>query len=156
MKFKENNDSCNPELISRFFDGELEEDAQARVIDHLRICSVCRERLETIQAVSTQVKKHIEAYAVDPGKVEEEFIGAIHKKETPWWERGREIIISKKIMVPAGAVASFLLIFFSIYFNSAVSEPSAIITSVSGNGTSLIVMETPETRQTILWFNEKG
>ena len=34
--------------------------------------------------------------------------------------------------------------------------PSAVVSSFSGNVSSVIIMETPETRQTIVWFSENS
>ena len=153
----DNQKSCNPEIISRFFDGELEADEYAAVTDHLEICPVCREKLANIQSISERVKEHIaEASIKDTEKLEDRIIEAVRRIESPWWAKWKDLIYSKRFLVPAGAVASFLLIFFTVFYNPAVSGPSAIITSISGSGTSVIIMETPETRQTILWFNEKG
>jgi hypothetical protein len=54
-------------------------------------------------------------------------------------------------------VAAGLLIFFA-YTNFVAKPayvPSAIIKSFSGSMSSVMVFETPETRQTILWYNEE-
>ena len=148
---------CNPEKASRFFDGELETDEHAYMAEHLKTCPVCREKVEDFQSISERVKAYIsEAYNKDNEELEEKIIEAIRKKEAPWWIRGKELLFSKKLLIPVGVAISFLLIFFMTFGNSAVRRPSAIITSLSGSGTSVVIMETPRSHQTILWFNENG
>ena len=154
---KDSTKSCNPELVSRFFDGELGQEETSQVSEHLETCPVCRESLENLRSISETVRSYMgTAREVDVGGLENKVIVEIQRKEAPWWSRAIYALFSKRVLIPAGAIASFSLIFLTVFHNPAVNGPSAIVTSLSTSGSSVIIMETSETRQTILWFNEKG
>lgn len=60
-----------------------------------------------------------------------------------------------KFLIPAAAMVAIFFILFSLTGPSvSVSGPSAIVKSFSGDTSSVIILETPESRQTIIWFNE--
>lgn len=154
---KENSPLCDPGLISRFFDGELEAEEHGRVARHVKECPACRKRLEEFQTLSGDIRSFLtKPYREESPELEQKVLEAIQKREAVWWVKAKEMIFSKRVLIPASALASAVLIFFSLFYTPAVSGPSAIVTSLSGSGSSVIIMETPRTRQTILWFNEKG
>ncbi len=148
---------CNTELISRFFDKELDAGEYARVAGHIRTCPACRKSLDEFATLSGDIKSHLTGSTEpDSARLEENVLKAIERKEAPWWIKSKEVLLSKKVLIPASVIASFVFIFFTLFYNPPVSGPSAIITSLSGGGSSVVILETPQTRQTILWFNEKG
>jgi hypothetical protein len=57
--------------------------------------------------------------------------------------------------MPLSALATALLIFF-FFFHPLSPEPipSALINSFTGSYSSVIILETPNTRHTILWFSD--
>ena len=111
-----NNKLCQPELISRFYDNELEPEKRAQVENHIKTCALCRERYESLRAVSEKIRTHIAApQDIESGVLEGKFIEAIQRRELPWWRRAADLLLSKRILVPAGAVASFILIFLYLH-----------------------------------------
>lgn len=154
---KDKNPLCDPGLVSRFFDGELGAEEYDRVAGHVKDCPACRKRLEELGILSKDIRSFLTGSRKEASTgLEQKLLEAIQKKETPWWVKTKEVIFSKRVLIPASAVASAVLIFFSLFYTPAPSGPSAIVTSLSGSGSSVIIMETPRTRQTILWFDEKG
>jgi anti-sigma factor RsiW len=154
---KEKDPLCDPVLISRFFDGELGAEEYDRVAGHVKDCPACRKRLEELGILSKDMRSFLTGSRPETSpELEQKLLEAIREKEIPWWVKMKEAFFSKRVLFPAGAVASAVLIFFSLFYTPAPSGPSAIVTSLSGSGSSVIIMETPRTRQTILWFDEKG
>jgi hypothetical protein len=147
---------CDTEMISRFYDKELEPDEYIRVKEHIHSCNSCREILNDLENISEQVKEHLSDSVLKTqfAGIEGDVINCIRHKEKPWFFKLINMLISKKMLVPATAMASIILV-FAIFFRTPVSSgPSAIVSSLSGDSSSVIIMETPNTRQTILWFNE--
>lgn len=152
------NISCkyDPEIISRFYDQELEQEEYVRVKEHIYGCRTCREILSDLENVSGRVRDHFSESMLKSqfADTEDNVINEISKKKMTWFGSAAEILMSKKVLVPAAAAVSIMLV-FAVFFRTQVpSGPSAIVTSLSGDNSSVIIMETPDTRQTILWFNE--
>lgn len=150
--------SCDDALLSRYLDGDLGPDEKKGMEDHLQRCETCRRQLAFFSDFSQDFRNHVqqETDRVDFTPLEKEVINkALHQR---YYKRGpSSFFASLKFAVPAAAVAC-LLLFFS-YTRFAVepvpTAPSAIINSFTGSMTSVMIFETPETRQTILWYNEE-
>jgi hypothetical protein len=76
------------------------------------------------------------------------------RKEIPWWIQLRAFLVSKRCLVPATALALAFLFFVLLQPPASVSGPSAIISSFQGDVASVMILETPESHQTILWISE--
>ena len=148
--------NCDPIQISLFFDDELGAEDYTRVERHVETCASCRETLEDMRRLSGEVKGHIvHQYAeTDFGLLEENVLKGIERKSVPFWRRWRDAFFSKRALIPVTGMAAAMLILLTLYRPQPSSGPSAIVTSLSGDMASVIIMETPHTRQTILWFSE--
>jgi len=155
VKFK-NEIICGTEMISRFMDNELAGDDLITVQSHVASCESCRERLDAYDKIRSGLNSFVGTQAWPPGQeIEAGVIDRIRQKE------GRlqgliDIILSKRMFIPAGLAASLVLVFMVFLNNQAPSGPSAIISSLSGTGSSIMIMETVKSRQTILWVKENG
>jgi len=150
--------SCDPVMINRFFDHELDQEEYDRVAGHIETCPLCQRTLDELKALSGMVNEYIRDTWSEKieGSVEEEVLASIQQRKAPWWIKARGLFLSKKILIPLTTTAA-LFLFLSVFFRSpAQTGPSAIVTSLSGNMTSVIIMETPQTHQTILWFKENS
>lgn len=148
--------SCDPAMISRFFDHELDQKEYDRVARHLEICPLCQRTLEEMKGLSGAVNDYVRENLTETveGSLEKKVLEYIHKKEAPWWKKTGEFFLSKKFLIPLTTSVA-LILFLSVFFRSPTQTgPSAIVTSLSGNMDSVIIMETPQTHQTILWFTE--
>lgn len=149
---------CDDAFLIRYLDGDLDPDEVKRMEDHLQHCETCQRQLDFFSAFSQDFKAHVqrETDGVNFSPLEKE---VIHKalyqhrlKRGPW-----NVIASLRFVVPAVAVACLLLFFGYTRFmvDPGPAAPSAIINSFTGSMTSVMIFETPETRQTILWYHEE-
>jgi anti-sigma factor RsiW len=154
---RDNSPHCNLELISRYHDGELSQEERSKVESHILGCPSCNKALEDLKRISEQFAAHLadQSTGIDPQKTEKHVLGRLPREKAPWWVKGKETFLSKKMLLPATATAGIVLLFFTVLQTPVPDSPSAIVTSVSGDVSSIIILETPETRQTILWFNER-
>ena len=148
--------TCHPATVSCFYDKELDPVTYNRVKAHIDTCPECGKQLSDLITLSEHVRgplAHTAASSLPMG-IEDNVLSAIQKKQRSWWENTRELLFSRKILLPATALVSLSLLMFILLKPPSVSRPSAIITSLSGDTTSIIILQTPETGHTILWFTE--
>ena len=149
---------CDPKRVSLFFDQELPPEEHDRVSRHLNNCPVCQKELQDMQAVSKMFRAEMEADVFQAGlyNLERSVMDQIKRKKTPWWERLANTFISFKFLVPAAAAVAMLVISVSVSRYSAIEAgPSAIVDSFTGETSSVMIMETPDSQHTIIWFNEE-
>ena len=155
---KDTKGSCDPAMVSRFFDHELDRKEYDRVAKHLETCPLCQRTLEDLKGLSGVVNDYVRDNWSETieGSLEKKVLEYIRKKEAPWWKKTGELLLSKKVLIPL-TTSIALIMFLSVFFRSPTQTgPSAIVTSLSGNMGSVIIMETPQTHQTILWFTENS
>ncbi|NNF99133.1 MAG: zf-HC2 domain-containing protein [Desulfobacteraceae bacterium] len=154
------NPSCSTRQLSRFLDDEMSEPERQAVENHLNHCPDCRCVLESYRLLGRVARRQADRarVSVDLDSVEDQVLSHInrHRGNTSgwrkWWPPGRFHI---PIYAVAAAVACFLIILpFSFQDNG--HAPSAIINSFTGSVTSVMFYETPNTHQTIIWFNEES
>lgn len=149
---------CDPAMISRFFDHELDQKEYDQVARHIETCPLCQMTLDELKLISGMANETIRENWSEAakGSVEEKVLESIKKIKAPWWIKARDLILSKKILIPLTTGVA-LILFLSVFFRSPnQTGPSAIVNSLSGNMSSVIIMETPQTHQTILWFKENS
>lgn len=149
--------TCDPTLLNRFLDQELAPDEHARIRNHLKDCPACQKAVRDNQSVTSLFKTGLdEALAhVNLEDMEARVLALIHTRRAPWWMKLRNLCVSKKFYVPATAVAAGLVLFLALVRHPApVPGPSAIINSFEGDVTSVMILETHKSHQTILWFKE--
>jgi hypothetical protein len=149
--------SCDPKMLARFFDRELEADESVGISGHIEDCHACKEELRDNQFISALFKATVEEELsrTNVQEVEERVLTLIRVKKGPWWVQFKDLCLSKRLYVPAAAVAAMLLIFFLVARTpTPASGPSAIIDSLQGNFASVVILETHKSRQTILWIHE--
>ena len=153
---KKSSPNCDPVMVSRFFDEELDSADYASIDRHINMCRSCKKMLDDLKSLSREVRIHLtEICDADCASIEKSLLATICKKKTPFGERVKEALFSKKVWIPVTAVASLLIVFFTMFQPAGDNGPSAIIASLSGDVSSVVIIETPRTRQTILWFNEE-
>jgi anti-sigma factor RsiW len=157
MVKQENLSQCNPELISRYYDEELGQIERSQVESHILECPSCRQVLEDLKGISARYRDYLanQSAGIDGEGVERHVLGEIRRRKAPWWFKAKEALSLKKALIPATATAVMALLLFVVLRAPVPDSPSAIVSSVSGNVSSIIILEAPETHQTILWFNER-
>ena len=147
---------CDEELIHRYFDGELSREEHTRISSHLEGCPSCQKILQDNQAISTIFRDNLEREVsqADFGVLETRVLDQIRQKENPWWERITKLFFSNKLLIPATALAALILFFAITREPTTISGPSAIIEAFSGEVSSVMIIETPKSHQTIIWYKE--
>ena len=150
--------SCVDALLIRYLDGDLDPDEKKGMEDHLQRCETCRQQLTFFSDFSQDFRDHVqrETDGVDFSPLEKEVIHkALYQHRL---KRGpSNFLASLRFVVPAVVVVCLLLFFGYTRFmvDQGPAPPSAIINSFTGSMTSVMIFETPETRQTILWYHEE-
>jgi hypothetical protein len=149
--------TCDFSMLNRFLDRELEPDESVAINEHLEQCHTCREELRSNQLASSLLKASVEEELSRTNfqEVEERVIALIRAKRGLWWIHLKNLFLSKKLYVPAAAVAAMLVMFLYLARTPIpASGPSAIIDSLQGDFASVMILETQKSRQTILWIHE--
>ncbi len=147
---------CGTELLSRYFDGELDGDDLKKVKSHIDSCDSCRNRSSEYAGITAGFDSLLSAdFIGDDRVIEEKVIASIRKKSSrsAGW---KNFIFTKRSLVPAGLAASVMIIFMAFFNTPAPTGPTAIVSSLISNGSRVSILETPETRQTIIWISENG
>lgn len=154
--------TCNPILLHQFFDKELGPEEHARTREHVRRCLSCQESLQKNRSLSDLFVRSVEKAVSQTNfdALEKQVLSRVEsgkrKKEKGKWKVENLFSgFSRKILVPAAAMAGIVLLVFSLAGPPEPAPgPSAIINSFTGDISSVMIMETPKSRQTIIWFNE--
>jgi hypothetical protein len=149
---------CDFEMLSRLSDQELAGDDAIWLDQHLRECPACQKGLRHHEAISSFFGNrliHDQGY-VESRDIERNVIAVIERKKLPWLAKARHCLLSQRFYVPAGVVATALLMFFALVGpkNSVPGYPTATVSYLGGDIESVMILETKKSRQTILWFNE--
>lgn len=149
---------CDPALLNRFFDQELAPGEDALVKEHVMDCATCQrvvrenERLSRIFTASLDQEvsdAHLE-------EVEERILKPIRRVNTPWMVKLGDLLVSRRFYMPVtAAAAAIVLVVLLIGHPGPEPGPSAIVSSFEGDVASVMILETPESHQTILWISER-
>ncbi|MBL7171511.1 MAG: anti-sigma factor [Pseudomonadota bacterium] len=155
---KKGHHECDAELIGRYFDGEISQEEYDSISRHLKDCPSCQKILQDNQAISTLFRDSLEREVSQASfaALETRVLDRIREKENPWRERLTKLLFSNKLLIPATAVAALILFFAIQRAPTTVPDPSAIIEAFSGEVSSVIIIETPKSRQTIIWYKESS
>lgn len=149
--------ACDDNLLDRYLDGDLDAGEMARMETHVAGCRQCRRQADALRVFSQNVRDriHLAADSVDFMALEKAVLNkALRQYRSPGGLS--RFIAALKYTIPATVTAGLLLYF--AYFNYVLKPPpvpSAIINSFTGSMSSVMIFETPETRQTILWYTEE-
>jgi anti-sigma factor RsiW len=150
--------TCDPNLLELFFDGELDEEAYLALYEHATHCPSCRKAVEENRSVSRLVRAGVMKEVSRAGLEQLDAAALVRSHKTDrsvWWRGGDIVFLKPRFWVPATAavVAAF---FFLTFFNPVptVFEPSALVQSLKGEVASVMILEIPGSRRTVLWFEE--
>ena len=147
--------SCNDSLLYEYIDGELSAPETATVERHLKNCPACRRHVRSMMTFRENFRSRVErkTAAVDFSALEKAVVIKALKKHRHQNRSGW--VNALKFAIPTLATAGILLFFaYSHLLVDATPMPSAIINSFTASSSSVMIFETPETRQTILWYTE--
>ena len=147
---------CDDDLLVRCLDNDLNADEKTELAAHLKACGHCRRQLSVMEGFSHDLRSRVDqaAEAVDFTAMEKDVL----TKGLRTYRAGNEglgFFKALKYGIPAAVTAGLLLFFgYNQCMVQANPAPSAIINSFTGSMSSVMIFETPETRQTILWYTE--
>ncbi len=154
---KTNPKTCDLELLDRYSDHELGADEYTLLDKHLEDCPFCQKILRDNQSISALFGAGIDEELSETHlqAVEERVFAVFDRKRAPWWSKLGCAFASKRFYVPATAVlAGVVLLSFFMQPTASVSGPSAIISSLRADVGSVMILETPKSHHTVIWFNE--
>jgi anti-sigma factor RsiW len=149
--------ACDEILLNRYLDKDFDEVGKARMQAHMGCCQQCRRQVAAMRALSDDLRdqvKHV-CDGVDFLTLEKQ---VVYKARRKGHSRGAfsAFMASFKYTLPATVAVGIVLFFVYTHFVPKPAPlPSAIIHSFTGSVSSVMIFETPETRQTILWYNEE-
>lgn len=151
-----NSNTCDEILLDRYLDGDLDAGEKAQMEVHFESCRQCRRQVAAMRTFSQDLRDRVQRVtdSVDYMALEKQVLNKALRQNR---SRGgfSTFIASLKYTIPATVTAGLLLIFaYSHYVVKPTPLPSAIINSFTGSMSSVMIFETPETRQTILWYTE--
>jgi len=149
---------CDARRLIRYHDNELPAGERQAVADHLAQCSRCRRALAQQQHLRRFVQQAANGAAARTPRpdVESALLARIKNRGASPPATPRSW--SPRRWAPAAALALATLVVTVIYNpwpEAVVSrEPSAIVESFHGNVSTVMILQTQTTGQTIVWFNE--
>ena len=148
--------SCDDDLLVRALDDDLDAAEKKRLANHLETCHPCRRQLAALNGFSQDLRKRVDmaADAVDFTALEKDVLTkALRPRRSNGGGAG--FFKALKYGIPVAATAGLLLFLsYNQFLVNPGPAPSAIINSFTGSMSSVMIFETPETRQTILWYTE--
>lgn len=145
-------------LIDQYLDGELPKDELARFDLHMKDCPSCQKSLKQRKIISETFNKEINEATekTDFARFQNQVMGIIKERNITWRDRVLDFITPKRMLIPATVMAGLLLVVFYTgrLTPTPLPEPSGIVASLSGEASSMMIIKTPNTNHTIIWFNE--
>jgi len=147
---------CDTELISRYYDKDLNPEEYSDIKAHIDSCKTCRKSLAEYGCLADSLKTTFnEAFENDTLKIENRIIESIRRKKRAWWLRLADQFLTKRILIPAVMTAAIAIFITTFYIENTDQRPGAIITSLSSSE-SVVIMQTEKTHQPIIWIIENG
>ena len=150
---------CDSDQLLRYHDGELPPRQAQEVSNHLAQCAHCRQLLNQQAQIRQAARQAAETAAAQTPRpdVEGRLLGRIQahgRGNAPgggFWRPRR--------WIPVGALALMALLAALVIVNPwqppvQTAQPSAIVESFQGNVSTVMILETQTTGQTIVWFEE--
>ncbi|MDA8133829.1 MAG: hypothetical protein M0T82_04340 [Desulfobacteraceae bacterium] len=145
------------EDISRFVDLEPSSDQCRAFEHHLSLCRECSRRFDQYKNLSLAFSRHTHKRAIKIAPLD-----LAHKLEKklhcPDKKQHISRLFGKNIHLKLAGIAAVVMMgFFSLdpTLLKTPSGPSAIVTSVDTECTSVMIIETREEKHTIIWLSEE-
>ena len=153
----EEREHCNKQQLSRYIDSETDPQEVQRIERHLQHCADCLRYVQQQRELAQQLRREVTAaqQAVDFDRLEKQITSAADK-QAKWSSWLPESWFSWKVVLPAAATAALALFIFTPWFQPPPpSGPSALIKSFTGKVSSVMILETPKSQRTVIWYSEE-
>ena len=155
---KDDTERCNEERLSLFIDGEAEPEEVRQIESHLQTCLACRQYVQQQKELAQMLRREVSLarQAVDFHRLEQQIVDKTGRRKAPGLPV-RQWLLSWKLMLPVAATAALIFLFStSLLDPPAPPEPSAIIKSFTGRVSSVMILETPQSHRTVIWYSEES
>ncbi|RLC03009.1 MAG: hypothetical protein DRH34_06420 [Deltaproteobacteria bacterium] len=137
------------EDISRFVDNELSQARYHELAKHLRDCPDCRSLVEKYKNLTVMFNDHAghTGLKIDPAALKQNLVLTTQSSLKK---------ILGNIYLKLASIAAILIISL-FWFQGGMfrsTGPSAIVTSVDTDFSSVMIIETQKKKHTIIWFSE--
>lgn len=149
--------NCDIEKVYQFADGELSGHDMERVEGHLGECAHCRLALRQSRQLTTlyqQFGQTRELQLSHPAMTART-LNRMRQDTLPWHQRIQRTF-PKWMAIPLVTAALLLALSLPWLLTENVKEPSAIITSLTSDSGSIMMFETPVSKQTVIWIAENS
>lgn len=151
-------DNYTLETLSCFTDKELPPEICEEISSHLVHCRECRKIIDDYTRISEGFRRKIQTSAdsMDSGLLATGVSQRIKQLKTSRFKRWLEFFGGSKIVLQVASIAVIILSTV-VYYQmqpGPIDEPSAIVTLVDGNASSVMIFETQEKHHTIIWYTE--
>ncbi|UCG79777.1 MAG: zf-HC2 domain-containing protein [Desulfobacterales bacterium] len=150
---------CDLILLSRYADQETNPEETRQIQAHLLSCPECRQALAEQRQLAELLQQGVSAaqQGVDFDRLEKRIL-TVDRRRSRIWSDIREGVLSWKVALPVATAAAALILFFftPLFQQPSPSGPSAIINSFTGRVTSVMILETPRSQQTVIWYSEES
>ncbi len=142
--------------ISRFIDGELSRQEIRQIRQHLDTCSACRHLAAQFQRITRTFDELTEptGWGIDAERLYQALEKRVEKPARP--RKLRFFSHPVRPLLALASIAALLVIGVFALKNDGMSPngPSAIVTSIDTEYTAVMILETPDTHHTIIWYSD--
>lgn len=151
-------------MLSQFVDNALPSQITRTLEEHLTSCPACQQTVKKYQNITNQVVNGIQRHSnrMNDTEIEKNLLIKIRKENAKKkWNFSYlngfiDFIKVKKIYLQMASFAAILLLSMAFLQDQrpAFHTPSAIVNSIDGEMASVMILETPDRRHTIIWYKE--
>ena len=146
--------------ISKFVDNELPPEDSKAIAKHINKCTVCSNIVEQYAHLSDLFEHSTlrQVDKIDTDSLRQHVLEQIEREKNGFLKKVFDYF-SPKLYIKVASVFVMLvvsLVYFQARPISSVDTvgPSAIVNSVDGNVSSVMIFETEKSKHTIIWFSE--
>lgn len=146
------------EDINRFVDNEFPQDRCHELIRHLPHCPDCSLLIEQYKSISIVFSDHADQQKlkIDPEKLKHKLNQGLENSQKNLL-KNISGFFGKNIYLKLASITAILVISLFASQGGGLFDPagpSAIVTSVDTEFTSVMIIETQKNKHTIIWFSE--
>ena len=148
---------CDIEKLYQFADGELSGKEKEQAQLHLAECPSCREVLQQSRQLAVlhqQFTQQHSPFSTHPAMTAK-ILKRFRQGPQPWHQRFQRYF-PKWVTVPLATAVLLLALALPWLLQDKITEPSAIITSLTSESSSVMMFETPVSKQTVIWIADNS